>query len=382
MKHLFTIILSLLLLTACGESGRNKQLLERAEAVMEDSCEVALSILQDSIDTTTLSTERGRAIYAVLLSQALDKNYIDLSSDSIIAPAIEYFADGNEPHYAMLTHYYYGKISYNMGNQHNAITQYTCASNFINCTTDTLTHGLINTQLGNLYSESCDFPKSIEAYLKAYNFYKSAKNYHHKIHALYDASCSYRGNQDYTNAYQLISQVISEANDSCDYNMIKIGYEELILQLINQNKFSQALTLYDSLTINYPQFYYPATFHSFLATAFAFNKNSITAKYHITKAWENATDINDSIIIYINSSNAYRYLGDNNNAFLNLSNGTQLEKLIIRKELEQPLLTAQRNLLAQNLEISHYKQRLSTYVIIIIVLISLTTISLIVTFSY
>ena len=67
MKHLLPIILSILLLSACGESERNSQLLERAEAVMNDSCEVALTILRDSIDTSTLTTERGRAIYAVLL---------------------------------------------------------------------------------------------------------------------------------------------------------------------------------------------------------------------------------------------------------------------------------------------------------------------------
>ena len=56
MKHLFTIILSLLLLTACGERERNSQFLNRAEAIMNDSCEVALSILQDSIDINTLTT--------------------------------------------------------------------------------------------------------------------------------------------------------------------------------------------------------------------------------------------------------------------------------------------------------------------------------------
>ena len=56
MKHLFTIILSLLLLTACGESERNSQFLNRAEAIMEDSADVALSILQDSIDINTLTT--------------------------------------------------------------------------------------------------------------------------------------------------------------------------------------------------------------------------------------------------------------------------------------------------------------------------------------
>ena len=31
------------------------------------------------------------AKYALLLSQALDKNYIDLQSDSIIAPAVRYY---------------------------------------------------------------------------------------------------------------------------------------------------------------------------------------------------------------------------------------------------------------------------------------------------
>lgn len=36
MKHLFTIILSLLLLTAYGERERNSQFLNRAEAIMND----------------------------------------------------------------------------------------------------------------------------------------------------------------------------------------------------------------------------------------------------------------------------------------------------------------------------------------------------------
>ena len=116
MKHIFAVILSIMLLTACGESERNSQLLKRAETVMEDSAEVALAILQDSIDSASLSTERGRAIYALLLSQALDKNYIDIASDSIIAPAVKYFASGEEPLYAMLAHYYNAVIFFNANN--------------------------------------------------------------------------------------------------------------------------------------------------------------------------------------------------------------------------------------------------------------------------
>ena len=92
MKHLLPIILSILLLTACGENERNSQFLERAENIMNDSCDVALSMLQDSINPKTLTTERGRAIYAVLLSQALDKNYIDIASDLEYNTSIADFA--------------------------------------------------------------------------------------------------------------------------------------------------------------------------------------------------------------------------------------------------------------------------------------------------
>ena len=152
MKHLFTIILSILLLSACGESQRNSQLLERAESIMNDSCEVALSILQDSIDSTTLTTERGRAIYALLLSQALDKNYIDIASDSIIAPAVKYFADGDEPHYAMLTHYYHGKTLLNQNKLSDAIISCTKATDYAKELNDDFYLGLIYGSINNAYN--------------------------------------------------------------------------------------------------------------------------------------------------------------------------------------------------------------------------------------
>ena len=381
MKHLFTIILSILLLSACGESQRNSQFLNRAEAVMNDSCEVALSILQDSIDTTTLTTERGRAIYALLLSQALDKNYIDIASDSIIAPAVKYFADGDEPHYAMLSHYYHGRIFENANDNHNAIAQYTKATNYINQTSDHLIHGLIFSHLGNLYCNSCDYPKSIEAYQNAYKSYKQANSYKHKLYALYDLACSYRGNQNYKKANNLIYQVIAEATDYCDYRMIQIGSEELIIQLIDQKQYSLAINIYDKLIQDYPLLNTTSSVYSSLAIAYAALNDSISAKHQISKAWNVANDTSDSIIIFINSSNAYRNLKDYNSALTYFSKGTQYEKEILRKELEQPLLTAQRNILTKELEISKYKHYLSKFTSIIILLTTIIIIILVILYT-
>ena len=63
------------------------------------------------------------AKYALLLSQALDKNYIDLQSDSIIAPAVRYYENHGTPDERMKAFYYRGRISMNANDYDNA-TEY------------------------------------------------------------------------------------------------------------------------------------------------------------------------------------------------------------------------------------------------------------------
>ena len=369
------------MLSACGESQRNSQLLNRAEAVMNDSCEVALSILQDSIDTTTLTTERGRAIYALLLSQALDKNYIDIASDSIIAPAVKYFADGNEPHYAMLTHYYHGRIFENANDNHNAIAQYSKATNYINQTSDHLIHGLIYSNLGNLYYYACDFPKSIEAYFNAYNSYKLANSYNHKIYALYEIACSYRGIHDYRNANKTISQVIKEATDSCDYKMILFGNEELIIQHAAQENYKKATDLYETLIYKYPDFKASPTLYASLATSYASLQNIPQFNLHINNAWNSAKTTNDSIILFFRTSKIFEIQNKYQNSLEYFKKGVILENQKLQKELEQPLLTAQRDILTKELEISRYKQHILNFSIVIILLTTIIIIIIIVFYS-
>lgn len=57
---------------------------------MDSMPDSALTILQ-SVDTSTLSSPSDRAAYSLLLSRALDKNYMDLTSDSIARIAYDYY---------------------------------------------------------------------------------------------------------------------------------------------------------------------------------------------------------------------------------------------------------------------------------------------------
>lgn len=52
-------------------------------------------------------------LYALLLSIALDKNYIDVTNDSIIAPAVKNYAKHGSADEKLKTRYYWGCIAMN-----------------------------------------------------------------------------------------------------------------------------------------------------------------------------------------------------------------------------------------------------------------------------
>ena len=94
MKHLrytliFLFMSTSLLLISCTDKPHIKAVLDKAEEVMETENPAAVRVMLDSINTEELNTRRLRARYALLYSQALDKNYIDLATDSIIRPAVK-----------------------------------------------------------------------------------------------------------------------------------------------------------------------------------------------------------------------------------------------------------------------------------------------------
>ncbi|MEG1586762.1 MAG: hypothetical protein RR346_07795 [Bacteroidales bacterium] len=89
MKKIIIIILAALCLVTCRHSGYNA-ILAHSEQLMIEAPDSALTLLQ-SLDYRSFKSRKIRAKYALLYSQALDKNYIDIDNDSLIRPAVRYF---------------------------------------------------------------------------------------------------------------------------------------------------------------------------------------------------------------------------------------------------------------------------------------------------
>lgn len=96
------------------------QSLDVAESIMEEDPDSALVLLTD-IDGSTLTGET-QARHALLLSQAYDKNYIDLTNDSLISIAYDYFTYTGNERYKMLSHYYLSTIHMNQCDYSSALS--------------------------------------------------------------------------------------------------------------------------------------------------------------------------------------------------------------------------------------------------------------------
>ena len=104
---------------ACSSPETEDRLI-KAEALMEQQPDSSLSVLK-GIDRAKLGSDKERARYALLMSQALDKNYIDTTTFDVLQPAIDYYLDKGTADEKLKTCYYQGRIYQNQGNLDDAM---------------------------------------------------------------------------------------------------------------------------------------------------------------------------------------------------------------------------------------------------------------------
>ena len=88
MKRLLLLPFCILCLVACSRASR--QAVMQAEQLLKTQPDSALFVLQQ-LSADDIHPRGLRARYAVLLTAAQYKNYIEVQSDSLIGPAYDYY---------------------------------------------------------------------------------------------------------------------------------------------------------------------------------------------------------------------------------------------------------------------------------------------------
>ncbi|MBD5282406.1 MAG: hypothetical protein HDR87_00205 [Bacteroides sp.] len=172
----YKVITFLMFLAAmlCGcQKSQVGQQLDLAETIMEERPDSALAILRE-IDGSALSGE-PQARHALLLSQAYDKNYIDLTSDSLISIAVNYFSCSDDEYHQMMAYHYRASIylnaNYYEAGMRDALIAYDIALKL----NDATFLSRIETVIGMLYSNCFSYNNAIDWELRSLEHAKIAK---------------------------------------------------------------------------------------------------------------------------------------------------------------------------------------------------------------
>lgn len=167
MKKQTIILISILivLLVACTNRSNYHQILIQANSLMTTMPDSALHILQDIIPQQ-LPTQADKAYYALLFTQAQDKNFILQTKDSLICTAVQYYDSIKDERMQAKAYYYWGCIYRDSNKQSVAIEKYLTAISLALKINDEPLLGRIYNSMGYLYYLQGLYDRADSIYLK------------------------------------------------------------------------------------------------------------------------------------------------------------------------------------------------------------------------
>ena len=118
MKKLYWIFFVFFSIVSCSHDGSIDDRLDTAEAMIPSSPDSALTYL---LEIDGHFTKEQNARHALLISIALDKNYIDQTSDSLINIAVNYYQHKSRTLEKFKAYYYQARVYQNSGKMDKAM---------------------------------------------------------------------------------------------------------------------------------------------------------------------------------------------------------------------------------------------------------------------
>ena len=139
------------LLSSCTIRQDYNQQLLKADSLMQLRPDSALNILK-SMSSEKLSTRADNAYYALLLTQAQDKNFVVQKDDSLIQIAVHYYDSIGDTKMQAKAHYYWGCVYRDMNQQAEAIREFFIAAPLTEKSKEKRQLGLIYNNIGCIYN--------------------------------------------------------------------------------------------------------------------------------------------------------------------------------------------------------------------------------------
>lgn len=321
-------LLLLLLVGCCACTPKHVlEQLDNADRWMHEQPTHALAIL-DSLDQSRLNSRKSRARYALLYSQALDKNYVDIASDSLLQPALRYYNSGRgTAHDRMLVNYLMGRIHYNAGNYLPAMSAFLIAEEEAEKSNDAYLLGLLYSYMGFLHEQWSDYYRCLESHERALACYKKAGVIRQQNHTNVCIANSLLSLKNYDQAEGILLSTKQWAEEQNDNYIYRSCVENLIQLYEYTNQYDQLSRLMDENRLLYVQLDQ--------------KQHPITSK--------------DRLHQTLKSYSIARLAKNYKQALLDLERVVQIQDSMLRRSLQHPMVGVQRDYFQSQADFVKYK---------------------------
>lgn len=170
MKQLLLLSATVLIVLSCSSctirTSDIRSSLKAAEEIVNIAPDSALTIIS-AIDRSRIKGRELKARVALIHSMVLDKNGIDIKSDSIISPALSFFSKHGRQEERCKTFYYTARIFENANELDSAMEWLIKAEKAGVESSDTYSISLILSTKGRIYNKLHEFSEAAENYSEA-----------------------------------------------------------------------------------------------------------------------------------------------------------------------------------------------------------------------
>ena len=244
MKRCLLVIILALCCVACDNHSTHWGTLTDVESYIEERPDSALVVLE-RIDVSELSSKEERAKHALLLSMAMDKNYIDRTDFDVLQPAIDYYEDNGSATDKLRTFYYQGRIYHNRGDEAAAMESYVKAINIGANSDDILTKARLYVAQGNIYNSLLRWDNAINSNLQAAEYFFHMDKIDSYVNCNLKACNGYIHNNDYDNAQRILDKCSNYIDEVSNERLSLYYAAQLTLQIQIEDNRNISTTIYE-----------------------------------------------------------------------------------------------------------------------------------------
>ena len=283
-RFVFLLLLSLVVFSCRSKVSAD---LSKAESLFQHDPDSMLSCLR-RISPSQLKSKKEKACYALWMSAALDKNYIDVTSDTLIRKAIDYYSKNGDARHKMLTWYYYGIILKNSREYTAAIIAFEKAEKEALLMDDYYNLGLVFRNKALVFSHTLNGEEAINCHQKSILFFERAQAKAYKPYEELALAIDYYNNKQFDEADSLLHKIEKQYSIPAVAYRCKLRLADILIA--KDSLPGEAIEIYRQVPLKY----YTSLEYARRALAFEIQQERDSSDYWLRKGYSKCRTYVDS----------------------------------------------------------------------------------------